>query len=76
MCDVANVNVAIFKHLGENLYYHDGVFGHPGQIACVKLFCNNAAEVRSHFERVLTETEMRKLSEQRVVDEENRRIAQ
>ena len=62
MCELANVNVAIFKHLGDTLRYHSGVFGNPGRIACVKLLCNDRGAVHSHYERVLTHNDICQLS--------------
>ena len=54
ICDLANVNVAIFRQIDETLSYVEGVFGNAGRIVCVKLLSNNVGEVHSHFERVLT----------------------
>ena len=61
MCDIANVNVAIFKHMGDTLHYHDGVFDKLGRIICVKLLSNDIGEVHSHFERILTHQEFASL---------------
>ena len=76
MCEVAKINIAIFKHLGDKLSFHDGVFDHPGNIVCVKLLCNDVAEVHSHFERVLTEHDIGTLTAEREQDEQKRRYAE
>jgi len=63
MCELANVNVAIFEHHGELLRYYSGVFGNPGRIVCVKVLSNDRGAVHSHFERVLTEIEFDQIQE-------------
>ena len=76
MCEVAKIKIAIFKHLGDNLSFHAGVFDYPGNIVCVKLLCNDVAEVHSHFERVLTEHDIDTLTAEREQDEQKRRDAE
>ncbi len=69
MCEIAKVNVAVFRQIDDKLIYVNGVFIHGGEIVCVKLVPNNIGDVHSHFERVLTYDTLLNLDIQKMEDE-------
>ena len=71
MCAKARVNVALFKHLGNRPEYAGGSFTGVGPIVWSKLTANNFCRVRSHFERLISVEELRRLN--RAVDTDRAR---
>ena len=53
LCDLAKLNVVVFKHMGSELRFEAGIFHHVGDLILVKLASNQLRRVRSHFERIL-----------------------
>ena len=66
VCLVAKVNVAVFTEEGSVLTYASGFFEAAGAVTCCKLRSNRSRRTRSHFERLITTTEV-----QQIVHEHN-----
>jgi hypothetical protein len=75
-CLVAKVNVAVFEQQGNVLEYAGGVFDAPGVVTCCKLASNRVQRIRSHFERVLTTTELQEIIQEQHRDAEDARMAE
>ena len=67
VCFVAKVNVAVFTEESSILTYAGGFFEAAGVVTCCKLRSNRSGRTRSHFERLITTTEL-----QQIVHEYNR----
>ena len=67
VCLVAKVNVAVFTEESSILTYAGGFFEAAGVVTCCKLRSNRSGRTRSHFERLITTTEL-----QQIVHEHNR----
>ena len=52
-CDIAELNVPVFKDMGSYFRFEAGIFHHIGDLLMVKLTSNQLRRVRSHFERIL-----------------------
>ena len=57
------MDVAVFKQNGTDLELAGGVFTNGGPLVCTKLYVPNTGRVRTHFERLLSTTQIQKLSE-------------
>jgi len=75
-CLVAKVNVAVFEQQGKVLEYAGGFFDAPGAVTCCKLSSNRLQRIRSHFERVLTTTELQEIIQEQHRDAEDARMAE
>ena len=67
VCLVAKVNVAVFTEEASVLTYAGGFFEADGAVTCCKLRSNRLGRTRSHFERLITTTEI-----QQIVHDHNR----
>ncbi len=67
VCLVAKVNVAVFTEEASVLTYAGGFFEADGAVTCSKLRPNRFGRTRSHFERLITTTEL-----QQIVHDNNR----
>ena len=73
ICALAKVDVAVFKQNGTDLELAGGVFTNGGPLVCTKLYVpNDTRRARTHFERLVSTTQIQKLSE---VTEEKRNEA-
>ena len=58
VCLVAKVNVAVFTEEASVLTYAGGFFEADGAVTCCKLRSNRFGRTHSHFERLITTTEL------------------
>ena len=75
-CLAAKVNVAVFEQQGNVLEYAGGFFDAPSVVTCCKLASNRVQRIRSHFERVLTTTELEEIIQEQHRDSEDARMAE
>ena len=57
LCQVAKVNVAIFEQRANALFYQGGCSRFSGPVILTKLSGGGAKRVRSHFERLVLDSE-------------------
>ena len=62
ICLVSGVNVAVFEEENGVLEYAGGCFDAPGEVTCCKLSSNRLRPTRSHFERLITTTELQQIA--------------
>ena len=62
ICLVSGVNVAVVEEENGVLEYAGGCFDAPGEVTCCKLSSNRLRPTRSHFERLITTTELQQIA--------------
>ena len=71
LCQVAKVNVAIFEQRADTLFYQGGCSRFSGPVILTKLSVGGAKRVRSHFERLVLDSEFSNVQAQaaKIVEE-------